>query len=46
MNEAGIYPEVWDEDESKSYLFENLKEVIQFYSDAAKNEQVVIGFIN
>ena len=46
LNEANIYPEVWDEEESKSYLFDNLKDVIRFYSDAARNEQVVIGFIN
>lgn len=46
LNEANIYPVIWDEEDAKSYLFDSLKDLIQFYSDAAKNEQVVIGFIN
>ncbi|GAA0190845.1 YfbM family protein [Fulvivirga kasyanovii] len=45
LNEANVYPEIWDEEDSKEYLQESLKSVIEFYSDATDSEQVVIGFI-
>ncbi|MEK6480032.1 YfbM family protein [Catalinimonas sp. 4WD22] len=46
LNEANIYPEIWNEEEAKPYLFDSLKDVIRFYSEAAHNDQVVIGFIS
>jgi hypothetical protein len=46
LNDSGVYPEVWIEQESKEYLFDNLKSLISFYKEAATNDEVVIGFIN
>ena len=46
LNNAGVYPEIWEEEESKDYLFDNLRSLIVFYNEAADNQEAVIGFIN
>jgi hypothetical protein len=46
MMEMGIYPEVWDDDESLEYLIENFNTMRDFYNKAVADNQAVIIFIN
>lgn len=46
MNDAGIYPEVWDEPESLDYVLDNFEQVKEFYRMAEKENKGVITFIN
>ena len=46
MNDMGIYPEVWTEDISKKYLFDEFNSLKDFFTEAANNNQAVIVFIN
>jgi hypothetical protein len=46
MNELGIYPEVWDNNESLEYLIDNYTSLKDFYYHAVKDSQAVIIFIN
>jgi hypothetical protein len=47
MMELEIYPTIWDEgDEAFEYLAEYFKALQQVYSDAAKNGEAIITFIN
>lgn len=46
MNELGIYPNVWNEEESLEYLTDYFKTVQEVYSKAAQNNQAIITFLN
>jgi hypothetical protein len=46
MNEAGIYPQVWDEAESLEYVLDNFELLKEFYQVAEKENKAVITFIN
>lgn len=46
MNEAGIYPQIWDEPESIEYLLDNFELLQEFYKDAGNSNMAVITFIN
>lgn len=46
MMEMGIYPEIWDENESLEYLIEDFNKVKDFYDKATAENQAVIFFIN
>ena len=46
LNKAEIYPEIWNESESKKYAFDNLKSVIKFFNEATKNNEAIISYIN
>ena len=46
MKEMGIYPEIWDNNESLEYLIEHFNTVKEFYNKAAAGNQAVIIFIN
>ena len=46
MMEMGIYPEVWDDNESLEYLIENFNTLKDFYDKASALNQAVIIFIN
>ena len=46
LNNAEIYPEIWNKSESKKYAFDNLKAVIKFFNEATKNNEAVISYIN
>jgi len=46
MNERGIYPEIWDESESKSFVLDSLNELIAFYKSAADKNECIIMFIS
>jgi hypothetical protein len=45
MNELGIYPEVWTEDESLEYLLENFTAFKEFYKKASENQEAIITFL-
>jgi hypothetical protein len=46
MSELGIYPNVWNEEESLEYLTDYFKTVQEVYSKAAQNNQAIITFLN
>ena len=46
MNELGIYPQIWDEEESFDYLYGNFTTLQQMFARAAQNSQAIITFIN
>ncbi len=46
LDTAGVYPQIWSEEESKEYLFDNFKTLIVFYNEAVKNQEAVLSFIN
>jgi hypothetical protein len=46
MNAAGVYPEIWDDSESKDYVTEYFEQLKEFYQTAAKEGKAVISFIN
>jgi len=47
MTEAEVYPTIWDEgEEAFDYLAEYFKIMQQVYSDAVKNNEAIITFIN
>jgi Domain of unknown function (DUF1877) len=46
MNEAGVYPQVWDETESLEYALDNFELLKKFYRTAEKENKAVITFIN
>jgi hypothetical protein len=46
MNEAGIYPEIWEEAESIDYVLDNFEELKRFYKIAEEESKAVITFIN
>lgn len=47
MMELGVYPEIWeDDDEAFDYISGYFTSVQQFYSDAARNQQAIITFVN
>lgn len=47
MMDLGVYPQIWDEDgEAMDYLSEYFTSVQQFYSNAARNQDAIITFIN
>ncbi len=46
MNGMGIYPEIWHENISREYAFDNLSTLKDFYNKASVNSEAVIVFIN
>lgn len=47
MEQLGIYPNIWDDnEESVDYLLDNYNDVLEVYSEAVKNNQAIITFIN
>ena len=46
MNQKGVYPEIWDEPESKDFLFDSFSELIEFYKKAANRGEAIITFIS
>lgn len=47
MEELGIYPNIWDDnEESLDYLLDSYNDVLEVYSEAVKNNQAIITFIN
>jgi hypothetical protein len=46
MNRQGIYPEIWDEDDTIDYVLENFEAVKKCYGQAAANGEAVISFIS
>jgi len=46
MNEAGIYPEVWDEAESLDYVLDYFGQLKEFYKTAEKENKAVVTFVN
>ncbi len=46
MNQDGVYPEVWEEEESMNYLIENFNLLKDFYTKAANENEAVIVFVN
>ena len=46
MVSANIYPDIWNEPESVSFLVESIEELKTFYAIAASEEQAIIFFIS
>jgi hypothetical protein len=46
MNALGIYPEVWDEEESFDYLYSYFTVLQQMFARAAQNNLAIITFIS
>jgi hypothetical protein len=46
MNDAGIYPEVWDHSDSLDYVLFNFEQLKHFYKLAEAENRGVISFIN
>ncbi|KAA3440783.1 YfbM family protein [Rufibacter hautae] len=46
MMEAGVYPQIWDQEEAFEYLQENFKQLKEFYAIAEKEQNAVISFLN
>lgn len=47
MEQLGIYPNIWDDnEESVDYLLDSYNDVLEVYSEAVKNNQAIITFIN
>lgn len=46
MMEMGIYPNIWDNNESLEYLIENFSTLKNFYNKASTENQAVVFFIN
>lgn len=46
MTELDVYPSVWEDEDIFDYLLEYFKDVQNFYSTAAKNNEAVITFVN
>lgn len=47
MEQLGIYPNIWDDnEESVDYLLDSYNDVLEVYSEAVKNNQAIIAFIN
>lgn len=46
MNEAGVYPQAWDEPESLEYTLDNFELLKEFYQTAEKENKAVITFIS
>ena len=47
MMELGVYPEIWEEDdEAFDYVAGYFTNVQQLYSDAARNHEAIITFVN
>lgn len=45
MDRAGIYPEIWQENESLEYATENFEQLKIFYNTAAADGYAMITFI-
>jgi hypothetical protein len=45
MQELGIYPEIWDDEDALPYLLENFKNLQDVYAAAAQNNEAVIVFL-
>jgi len=41
-----VYPEIWEDEESIDYLFENFELLINFYKTATEKNQAIIVFIS
>ncbi len=46
MDEAGIYPEVWNEAESLDYVIDFFGQLKEFYKTAENENKAVISFLN
>ena len=46
MNEEGVYPVIWDEEDALEYLLEYFKLLKDFFKKAAAENQAVIQFID
>ncbi len=46
MKELEIYPDIWGDEESSEYLFENFVELQEFYKHAVNNSEAVISFVS
>lgn len=47
MEQLDIYPNIWDDnEESLGYLLDSYNDVLEVYSEAVKNNQAIITFIN
>lgn len=46
MNQKGIYPEIWDESESKDFLFDSFNDLRRFYKEAADRNEAIVTFIS
>ncbi len=48
MSEMAVYPEIWEDegDEALEYLISYFDEIKDFYSNAVKEKQAIISFLN
>lgn len=46
MMEMGIYPEIWEDEDSLSFLTEHFESLKDFYNHASKNNQAVISILS
>ncbi len=46
MKEIGVYPNVWDHDDTADYLIEYFETVQEVFARAAEEQQAIITFIN
>lgn len=46
MNQKGVYPEIWDEPESKDFALDSFNDLRAFYQKAADLNEAIITFIN
>ena len=46
MNELGIYPNAWKDDDMVDYLTDYFKTIQDFYAEASKNDEAIITFLN
>lgn len=46
MTELEVYPNIWDNEDTVSYLIEYVQTIQEVYAEASKNDQAIITFIN
>lgn len=46
MKEVGVYPNVWDHDDTADYLIEYFETVQEVFARATEQQQAIITFIN
>ena len=46
MTELEVYPNIWDNEDTVSYLIEYFQTIQEVYAEASKNDQAIITFIN
>lgn len=45
FKKADIYPSIWEEEDAIDYLMEYYKELVDYYNDAAKNNNVMLVYL-